>query len=101
MAHGRTRVDVLRRSGQETFDLVEVKSGTNVKAEHIPDVAIQLHVLEGLGIIVRRAYLMHINTDYVYQGGGYNLEQLFSLQDITDDAQAFVSENLPSGLVKM
>lgn len=97
----RTRVDVLRRSGQETFDLVEVKSSTSFKAEHVPDVAIQLHVLEGMGIIVRRAYLMHINTDYVYQGGGYDLEQLFTLQDITDDAQGFVSEVIPSRLVKM
>ena len=97
----RTRVDVLRRSGQQTFDLVEVKSGAKVKAEHIPDVAIQLHVLEGMGIIVRRAYLMHINTDYVYQGGPYELEQLFSLQDVTDDAQAFMSEVMPSRLVKM
>ena len=97
----RTRVDVLRRNGQESFDLVEVKSGTSVKPEHIPDVAIQLHVLEGLGIRIKRAYLMHVNTNYVYQGGPYDLDYLFSLQDITDDAQAFLSEVTPTKLVQM
>ena len=58
-------------------------------------------MLEGLGIIIRRAYLMHINTNYVYRGGPYDLDQLFSLQDITDDAQAFVSGVMQSGLVRM
>ena len=79
-------MDILKRSGDQEFDLVEVKSGTSVKPEHIPDTAIQLHVLEGSGIHVRRSYLMHINNTYVYQGGPQDLEQLFSLKDITDDA---------------
>ena len=77
----RIRVDILWRNGQAGFDLFEVKSSTGVKVERISDVAIQLHVLEGAGIRVGRAYLMHINTGYIYQGGQYDLEQLFSLQD--------------------
>ena len=49
----RTRVDILKKSGQQDFDLIEVKSSTSVKPEHIPDTAIQLHVLEGSGVHVR------------------------------------------------
>ena len=97
----RTRVDILKRSGDQEFDLVEVKSSTSVKPEHIPDAAIQLHVLEGSGIHVKRAYLMHINNEYVYQGGPLDLEQLFSLKDITDDTREFVSETVPNELNQM
>ena len=97
----RTRVDILKRSGDQEFDLVEVKSSTSVKPEHIPDTAIQLHVLEGSGIHVRGAYLMHINSTYVYQGGSQDLEQLFSLEDISHDVRAFLSENIPNDLDRM
>ena len=48
----RIRVDILKRTGADAFDLIEVKSSTKVKPEHIPDVAIQLRVLGGLGIRV-------------------------------------------------
>ena len=58
----RIRVDILKRNDDESFDLIEVKSTTSAKAEHVPDVAVQLHVLEGLGIPVRQAHLMHINN---------------------------------------
>ena len=44
------------------FDLVEVKSSTGAKPEHIPDVAIQLYVLQNLGVPISNAYLMHINN---------------------------------------
>ena len=77
------RVDILNRNSTGTFDLIEVKSTTSAKSQHIPDVAIQLHVLKGLGIPIRYAYLMHINSGYVYQGGPYELEGLFSLEDVT------------------
>ena len=73
----RTRIDVLSRSGGQEFDLIEVKSTTSAKDEHIPDVAIQLYVVEGSGITIERAYLMHINNTYVYQGGEHNPEELF------------------------
>ena len=97
----RTRVDVLRQSGDGGSDLVEVKSTTGVKPEHIPDVAVQLYVLEKSGIPVNRALLMHLNNQYVYQGGDYDLGQLFSLEDITDPARRFVSENVPGDLARM
>ena len=47
-------VDVLerRRGG---FSLVEVKSTTRQKPEHIADVAIQLHVLQAAGMDVRQS----------------------------------------------
>ena len=79
----RVRVDILVRRSGGVFDLVEVKSSTGVHEQHIPDVAIQLHVVEGAGIKVRQAFLLHIDSSYVYEGGSYDVSRLFQLEDVT------------------
>ena len=91
---------LLRTSGR-AFDLIEVKSTASAKDEHIPDVAIQMHVVEGCGIPVGRAYLMHLNTAYVYRGGDHDLTQLFSLRDVTDEVREYAAEAMPDELFKM
>lgn len=97
----RTRVDVLSKAGPDTFDLIEVKSTAGVKQEHYTDVAIQRYVVEGSGIPVDRAFLMHLNRDYVYQGGDHNLGELFTLRDVTDAARSFVDNAVPNKLTEM
>lgn len=84
----RIRADVLRRVRGDVFDLIEVKSTTKAKEEHVDDVALQLHVLRGAGVKIRRAGLLHLNREYVYQGGDYDLDRLFSLADLTEEAEA-------------
>ncbi|MFC1962973.1 hypothetical protein ACFLWB_03135 [Chloroflexota bacterium] len=81
----RVRADILERENSGTFNLIEVKSATSVKEEHIPDIAVQLYVLEGSNTKVGRTYLAHLNKEYVYQGGDYNLNQLFRLEDVTNE----------------
>ena len=97
----RTRVDVLTRSDGQAFDLVEVKSTTGAKDVHIPDVAIQMYAVEGSGIPIRRAYLMHIDKTYVYQGGDHDPERLFSLKDVTDEVRAYAADQMPNDLAGM
>ncbi|MDE2861532.1 MAG: DUF2779 domain-containing protein [Chloroflexota bacterium] len=96
----RTRVDVLRRNDDGTHDLVEVKSSASAKPEHVADAAIQVYVLEGAGVAVSRAFVMHIDTSYVYAGGPYDLDALFRLQDVTNEVSAYVA-SLPTRLVPM
>ena len=96
-----TRVDVLKRGEGQAFDLVEVKSSTQVKPEYISDVAIQMHVVEGAGTPVDRAYVMHLNKAYVHQGGDYDLERLFTLEDVTSRARAFIEQRVPGDLSRM
>ena len=97
----RTRVDILKRNGHSAFDLVEVKSSTRVKPEHISDVAIQVYVVEGSGVPVSRVYLMHLNRGYAHQDGNPDLDRQFSLRDITDAARSFIVERAPEELVRM
>lgn len=83
----RIRADILARAGKGQFDLLEVKSVTQVKQEHLPDVAVQLYVLKGCDIPVRRACLIHLNRDYIYPGGEYELSELFYVADITREVE--------------
>lgn len=99
----RTRVDILARTeGGAAFDLIEVKSSTRFKErEHLPDVSIQLHVVEGAGVPIRGVYLMHIDTSYVYQGGDHDLAGLFHLEDVTDMARDYLADAAPGALADM
>ena len=97
----RTRVDVLREAGIGAYDLIEVKSTARVKAEHFTDVAIQLYVVEGSGVPVNRAFLMHLNREYVYMGGEHDLSELFTLQDVTAAARSFIENAADNKLQEM
>ncbi len=83
----RVRIDVLARSGHGAWDLVEVKSSGNVKEEHLPDLAVQHYVAEGAGVAIARAGVLHINKQYVWPGGPYDLQELFRFQDLTSQAR--------------
>ena len=76
------RVDVLQRMPEKKWRLVEVKATTSVKDAHVPDVAIQKHVVERCGAGVGQCCLMHLNRDYVYEGGVYDLDRLFHLAGV-------------------
>ena len=63
------RVDVLHRRSDGRWRLIEVKSSTSVKEEHLDDVGIQYRVLSRCGLDVGSCCLAHVNRSYVFQGG--------------------------------
>lgn len=80
-------VDILERVNGG-FRLIEVKSSTTVKEDHIRDVAIQLHVVRASGTPVRRAAVMHLNKAYRHPDSG----DLFVVEDVTDLAEELGSQ---------
>ena len=88
----RIRVDVLERLDDGSWNLVEVKSSTSVKEVYYPDVAVQFYVLEGCGLKINRAGILHINNQYVYDGQNLDLESLFSFGDLTDETMSMQPE---------
>ena len=78
------RVDILRSStsddGVVGWDIIEVKSTSRVKDEHLPDLALQRYVLEGAGIAVKACFLMHINSGCLWP----DRESLFETEDLTE-----------------
>jgi hypothetical protein len=91
--NGRThaRADILNPSGRGKWDLLEVKSSSQVKDEHLSDVAFQKHVYEATGISIGRCFLMHVDRTYVRRGE-LDVRRLLALTDVTGDIKPRASE---------
>lgn len=87
------------RSRLKAWDLIEVKSTTQVKAEHYDDVSVQRHVVEGAGLPVHKCFLMHLNNKYVRQGD-LDIHALFTLSDVTEEAED-LQKRVPERLKNM
>lgn len=81
-----SRVDILNPTGEEGWDIIEVKSSTSVKDVHINDVAFQRYCCNQSGLNIRKCYLILINNQYV-KDGQIDPEGLFNIHDITDKVE--------------
>ena len=88
----RVRVDVLERLPRGAWRLYEVKSGTGVKPEHIPDLAVQAYVLRGNGLQISSMGVVHVNRDYVRGEAGIEWRNFFRITGTTDDVEAAVTD---------
>lgn len=78
------RIDVLQRvEGRDEWDMIEVKSSTKAKPEHIDDLAFQRYVFEAAGYKIRKSGVLHINSAYVAEVD-LDPKQFFTLSDVTD-----------------
>ena len=78
------RVDILQQRIDGSWNVIEVKSTTKTSDTHIADSAVQRYVVEGSGLEVSGVYLMHLNRQCRYP----DLQDLFELDDITDETEA-------------
>ncbi len=85
------RVDILEPVERKRWDIIEVKSSTQVKVENLHDLAIQRYAYEGSGISIRDCFVLHINREYVRKGA-IEPRKLFELERVTDE----VNELLPA-----
>jgi predicted RecB family nuclease len=85
-SHGNflVRVDVLQRRRGNKWRLIEVKSTSSVKPDHPYDVGIQKRIVSACGIELSHSCLMHLNREYVYSGGAYDLDRLFRITSVDD-----------------
>lgn len=96
----RVRVDIMVRRENNTWEVWEVKSSASVKEQHLLDFAIQLEVIRQWAaenhrtINVVRGGILHLNNQYVYQGGEYDLKELFVEADILQNAIRLAEEVL-------
>jgi len=79
---GYARADILNPIGDDAWDIVEVKSSTEVKDVNLLDLAFQAFVYTGAGLIIRRCILMHVNRDFV-RHGPVDPRQFFRQTDLT------------------
>ena len=80
-------VDVLSREG-DGFRLTEVKQTSSQKEEHLPDVAVQVHVLQKSGIRITGTDVMHLNKECRFP----DLSYLFERTDVTEAVQPLLNK---------
>ena len=81
-----SRIDILSPVAEEEWDIVEVKSSTNVKDVHINDVAYQRYCCSQSGLNIRKCFLALINNQYV-KDGEIDPEGFFNIHDVTDQIE--------------
>jgi hypothetical protein len=87
----RIRADVIARNGS-SFELVEVKSASRPREDHVLDLAIQAYVIDGSGVELASASLLHVNPGYVWQGGLLDPSSLFVRVDLTEEVFRLLPE---------
>ena len=91
------RTDILKKTQEGSWDLIEVKSTTRVRQSHQVDLALQLWILRSLGIDIHRAGILTVNKTYNYTGGEIDLDGYFNFTDCTyelDDLMAKAEQSV-------
>ena len=79
------QADVLEKTSNGGWRLIEVKSSSSAKEEHVPDAGVQAHVLMRHGIDLDSVHVMHLNKEFRHPDVG----DLLQLTAVTDDVRAF------------
>jgi hypothetical protein len=77
------RVDILHRRKDGRWRLIEVKSTTDLKDQHLEDVAIQSRVVSRSGVDLASSCLAHVNRNYVFDGGNIDPCRFFRIKNLT------------------
>lgn len=78
-------VDILEKNKDGSYNIIEVKSSTEVEDLHYEDLAVQKYVLENCGLKIHACYLMHLNSQYIKTTDEIDIKELFVLEDLTPD----------------
>jgi hypothetical protein len=79
--------DIIQVVKGKEIDLIEIKSSTSAKPEHIVDLAFQVVVLEKCGYNVRNISVIHVNNQYV-RDGVIDAESITAETDVTERVKA-------------
>lgn len=84
------RTDILRKK-RKHFELIEVKSSTEIKDYHVEDCAVQTWVVDNTGLPLKEITLSLINNQFVYPGQG-DYQGLFTYEPMTTEVRALQPE---------
>ena len=87
-------VDILELNSDGSYNIYEVKSTTDVdKKTHYHDVAFQVNLLSKFGLKIKKANLIHLNSEYIREKE-ININRLFKIEDVTETV-----ENIKEGVL--
>jgi CRISPR/Cas system-associated exonuclease Cas4 (RecB family) len=86
-----TRCDILVKKDNGNHALYEVKAASNVKSEHLHDIAFQVMVFGEAGYSIEDTFLVHVNNAYVRKEK-IELTALFVIAQTTDKVFAILQK---------
>jgi len=93
------RADILNPVGRNEWEIIEVKSSTEVKEVNLRDLALQRYAYEGAGLSITRCFVLHINNEYVRKGE-VEPKKLFTKTDVTAQVEVLL-KYVPANLRTM
>ena len=87
-------IDVLKfEPDTNNYSVYEVKSTNDVDEKaHYHDLSFQINLLKNCGLKINKAYLIHLNSEYV-RSGELNISQLFKIVDVSKEVEG-LAENV-------
>ena len=89
------RADILNPVGKNDWEIIEVKSSTEVKEVNLHDLALQRYAYEGAGLSITKCFILHINNEYVRKGE-VEPKKLFTKSDVTREVEALMKTVRPN-----
>jgi hypothetical protein len=89
------RADILNPVGKSDWEIIEVKSSTEVKEVNLHDLALQRYAYEGAGLSITKCFVLHINNEYVRKGD-VDPKKLFTRTDVTSEVQSLMKTVRPN-----
>ncbi|MFZ2049137.1 MAG: DUF2779 domain-containing protein [Minisyncoccia bacterium] len=87
--------DILKYDSQtNSYSIYEIKASNSVDDKvHIHDLAFQVNVLRRVGLVVNKATVIHLNSEYK-RDGELEITRLFEFTDVTEQVENIVEEVL-------
>lgn len=93
-------IDILKfESETDSYCVYEVKSTSSVDEKvHYHDLAFQINLLRKCGLKINKAYLIHLNSEYV-RSGELDIAQLFKITDVSKEVES-VADGVATEMVE-
>lgn len=76
------RADILLKNA-DAWDIIEIKSATDIKDYYIDDLSFQKYVFENAGYQIKNCKVLHLNNQYV-RHGELDIQQMFTSVNVTE-----------------
>jgi len=94
------RADILEPVSEDEWNLIEVKSSTDLKDVNYHDIGFQYYLYSGAGLKINKCYLMCIDNNYIRKGD-IEPNKLLKKIDVTDEIKATYSKTIEANVAEM
>jgi len=94
-----SKIDILEPVDDDSWDIIDIKNATDIKAEYISEISFQKFCCQKAGLNIRKCFIAYINKEYIRQGE-IDPRQMFKIEDITDNVNGGV-ENIQQEIEEM